>query len=178
MKTFALVLLWGVLSFWPAGYSIGREMNPARNLAGNHYATIARTNPIISKKPKPISTIKFATLLSDTTNLYWRGQLDGRSYYNQKGPFAVGFLSGFFAWFTYGITAIGAVAISATPPKALANHLNPNNGLLTTDPDYYDGYQNGAKKRKAGKTWIGFGAGAATGLGVIVVLALLLYASY
>ena len=24
MKTFALVLLWGVLSFWPAGYSIGR----------------------------------------------------------------------------------------------------------------------------------------------------------
>ena len=108
-------------------------------------------------------------------NLYLRGQLDGRSYYNQSGPFAVGFLSGFFAWFTYGITTIGAIAVSATPPKALANPMNPNDGLLATNPDYYEGYQSGAKKRKTGKTWTGFGVGAATGLVVGLVVVLLAY---
>jgi len=100
-------------------------------------------------------------VIQDSIDFFRKGYIDGGIYYTNPGPFWGGFATGFFVFF-YGLPIIGTIAISITPPRNLGNPKNPNNDLLHSNSQYYDGFQSGAKRKKSEKTWTGFVIGGVT----------------
>ena len=98
--------------------------------------------------------------------LYMMGKQDAKQYYTQYGGAQAGTLVP-----TILLGAIGgfipAIAISATPPRA--HRWNVPTTAYSNDPNYLNGYKEGARKKKSRKTWSAFGIG----IGVNIVVALI-----
>jgi len=116
-------------------------------------------------------------IIQDSIDFFKKGYIDGGTYYMDTGPFWGGFATGFFIVF-YGLPIIGTIIISRTPPSNLGNPNNPSNDLLSSNPQYYDGFLSGAKRKKSGNTWKGFAAGIETLAVIAVVSFLVLIASF
>ncbi len=115
-------------------------------------------------------------VIPDSIDFFRKGYIDGGTYYKDIGPFWGGFTTGFFIGF-YGLPIIGTIIISRTPPSNLGNPNNPSNDLLYSNPQYYDGFLSGAKRKKSGNTWKGFAAGIGTLAVIVVVSFIVLIAS-
>ncbi|NVO83650.1 hypothetical protein [Hymenobacter terrestris] len=94
------------------------------------------------------------------------GRQDSRRYYRPaKGVF----------WGTFASTAaagpaglVVGSAVALSPPSHLS--LQAPAPVLLQDPNYYNGYQQQAKSRKAGKAFLGVGLGAASLMLVLAVV--------
>ena len=115
-------------------------------------------------------------VIQDSIDFFKKGYIDGEIYYTDTGPWWGGFGTGLFVWF-YGLPIIGTLVISRTPPRNLRNPKNPSNDLLISNPQYYDGFQSGAHRKKSKKTWTGFAIGAGTVVLIVVVAIIELIAS-
>jgi len=103
----------------------------------------------------------------DSIDFFKKGYIDGEFYYKDPLPFVGGFVTGLTIITLWPL--IGTMVIVITPPKNLRNPNNPNNDLLLSNPQYYAGFQSGAKKIKSNKTWKGFATGVGT-LALVVII--------
>ena len=86
-----------------------------------------------------------------------RGAQDARRYYHQSGPFWGAFASAILVTPIYGVVPTTCISLKHV---AARNLMAPQPELLR-DPAYASGYQRQANRRKAGRTWAGYGVGSA-----------------
>lgn len=98
--------------------------------------------------------------VKDPAQMYLQGQQDALRYYKGNGA-----MWGSAASLTL-VGLIGPVVIGSIKPKAYKNPV-PSQQLLL-DPNYVNGYENQAHKRKIGKAAIG------TGIGTVALAALVI----
>lgn len=119
--------------------------------------------------------IKYANGTTDlgsnliTPDYYEMGKADGREYYESREAVAGTFISGGLFWF-FGAGIASGIIITTVPPKKLHNDKNPNDKLLTTNQEYYDGYRRSARNKKVLHSTLGFFGGVTTLVGVIFVM--------
>lgn len=114
-----------------------------------------------------MQTVNFKILDSHfISENYEIGLNDGKRFFKPKGPFWGGFLLGLTAPITLGGTFLATLPIVLTKPKKLDNPENTNNSLLKNS-EYQSGFLKGAKQRKAGKTYAGFGIGLGIGAAIV-----------
>jgi hypothetical protein len=65
---------------------------------------------------------------------------------------------------------VAGITIACVKPTKLNNPLNPNNALLTSEPDYKLAYAKQAKKRKSKDALISYFSGLAGIIGTIFLL--------
>lgn len=99
-----------------------------------------------------------------------RGAQDARRYYHQRGPFWGAFASAVLVTPIYGVVPTTCISLKHV---AARNLMAPQPELLR-DPAYASGYQRQANRRKAGRTWAGYGVGSAAFLTyfAVVIIAL------
>lgn len=98
----------------------------------------------------------------DPAQMFYRGQQDARLYYTGEGA-----MWGSAASMVL-IGPLGPVVIGAIKPKA---HNNPvPSHLFLQDPNYVNGYEKQAHKRKIGKSALGAGIGTAAILALVVIM--------
>ena len=104
---------------------------------------------------------------------YKLGQEDAKKYYKTGGVFAAEVISG-LGTYILGVGFVTGAIVFAIPPQELTNAKNPNNALLKSNPDYYNGFKDGAKCIKHQKAAQGYAVGIlapiAVAIGVIAVL--------
>lgn len=119
--------------------------------------------------------IKYANGTSDlgsnlvTPDYYAMGRADGHEYYKSRDAVAGTFVSGALFWF-FGAGIVSGIAITAVPPKKLHNEMNPNDRLLNTNQDYYDGFRRSARNKKVLHSSLGFVGGVAAIVGFVTIL--------
>jgi hypothetical protein len=94
------------------------------------------------------------------------GRKDAREYYQGKGAFAGGVVSGILfpvGWFP-------AILIAAIPPVNIHNPENRNSHLLHSNPEYRKGFKKQAHKKKAGEVLGGFVGGILVDVGILLCL--------
>ncbi|MCB2376555.1 hypothetical protein LGH70_03115 [Hymenobacter sp. BT635] len=95
-----------------------------------------------------------------------RGASDARQYYTGRRAF----------WVAYGVTVLSPVAGLATSIGIAARRPNAStfkvpDAELLRNPDYLRSYQQQARRQRAGKAMVGFGAGVGTLLMGAAILA-------
>ena len=111
---------------------------------------------------------------SQNLDYYQMGQKDAQIYY--KCPYAVaGEIASGVGTYFMGFGLIPTVIIYATPPSQLNNYKNPNNNLLATNKDYYEGYLEQAKRIKHKRCGIAYGATVLAPVAIAVGTVAILY---
>jgi hypothetical protein len=96
-------------------------------------------------------------------------QSDAKLYYKTGTGVIVGeVLLGISSVMLYPVVA--GITIACVKPTKLDNPLNPNNALLTSEPDYKLAYAKQAKKRKSKDALISYFSGLAGIIGTIFLL--------
>jgi hypothetical protein len=104
-----------------------------------------------------------------TPDYYAMGREDGHKYFRSREAVAGTFVSGLGFWIM-GAGIVSATIITAVPPKKIHNKENPNDNLLNTNQDYYDGYMRSARNKKVLHSSLGFAGGVATLVATITIL--------
>ncbi len=100
---------------------------------------------------------------------YQKGESDAQLYFNTKPIFASEVFCG-LATYAFGAGLIMGTIAYVVPPQELNSPNNPNNDLLKTDHNYYEGYMHSAKKMKHKRALRGY----ATGVIVPIAAAILI----
>ncbi|MFN5886547.1 MAG: hypothetical protein ACK438_01125 [Flavobacteriales bacterium] len=103
---------------------------------------------------------------AQTVSSYELGRLDAKEYYRTpNGVIVTEVISGLFLY-----PGLISMVVAFVPPRKLDNPKNPNNILLKTDSEYYNGYQKQAKKRKVKDSLISLFSGFVTTLGILIIV--------
>lgn len=94
------------------------------------------------------------------------GAQDARRYYHQSGPFWGAFASAVAITPVYGAVPTACISLRHV---AAHNLMAPHPELLQ-DQAYANGYQQQANRKKAGRTWAGYGVGSAAYLAFFAVI--------
>jgi len=102
---------------------------------------------------------------AQTVSSYELGRLDAKEYYRTPdGVIVTEVISGLFLY-----PGLISMVVAFVPPSKLDNPKNPNNNLLKTDFEYYNGYQKQAKKKKVKDSLISLFSGIFTTVTILII---------
>jgi len=114
--------------------------------------------------------------------MFWKGNDDARKFYKNKSIIAAGVFLGIFLYL--GAFFTGIIALSKPNLNNIFKYDKRFKGLANTrsdplemrkitylfkNPDYVKGYRKSARRRKAGKLWLGFAFGAALIISILFI---------
>ncbi|MGY2131071.1 hypothetical protein ACW9KT_02500 [Hymenobacter sp. HD11105] len=118
------------------------------------------TKEIVTSSATAAPAVGLGRTAQEMNNL---GRMDARRYFKAPGAFWGTAGATFVSISAFGIGGVATgVAIAASPPKR-HNMITTDQALLN-DPNYLDGYQKQAQRKKWGSAAGGFGTGLATGV--------------